>query len=241
MAERLLLLPGWSYSSAALQPLATALRELSSGALQVELAELPVLTEAEHWLDALEAQLPRDTWLGGWSLGGMLAAQLAARRGVACRGLICIASNLCFQQRSGWPDAMPVETLAAFRQGLAADTAVTLQRFDLLASQGDSAQRALRRQLQGMRTEADEGVLAAGLECLAQLDGRAALATWQGPHLHLFAEQDVLVPVAAAQATRRHLPQAHIEVIEQVSHAAPFSHARQVAGSMLAFIQESAR
>src|SRR5690606_21303306 len=99
------------------------------------------------------------------------------------------------QQRSGWPDAMPEETLAAFRQGLAADTTATLQRFDLLASQGDSAQRALRRQLQGMRSAADEGVLAAGLGCLAQLDGRAALAAWPGPQLHLFAVPAGPMPV----------------------------------------------
>lgn len=240
MRDQLILLPGWGLGSAPLEPLREALLEQAPH-LNVQIEPLPTDADAATWLDELDDNIPHDAWIAGWSLGGMLAARLAARRGVSCRGLISIASNPSFQQRSDWPDAMPAETLAAFRQGLAADCAATLQRFDLLASQGDSAQRALRRQLQGMRSAADEGVLAAGLECLAQLDGRAALTTWQGPQLHLFAEQDVLVPITAAQATRQHLPQAHIEVIEQASHAAPFSHARQVAGSMLAFIQESAR
>lgn len=241
MTERLLLLPGWSYSSAALQPLADALQALSGGALRVELAELPALADADHWLDALDAQVPRDTWLGGWSLGGLLAGRLAARRGKACRGLIGIASNPSFQQRDDWPAGMPAETLAAFRQGFAADPPATLQRFDLLVSQGDSTQRTLRRHLQGVRGSADGAQLAAGLDCLARLDGRAALGAWQGPHLQVFAAQDALVPVAAAHATRRLLPQARIEIIDAASHAAPFSHAAQVAESVWEFIRESAQ
>ena len=104
MTERLVLLPGWSYPAAVLQPLAQALH---GDALRVELAELPVLDDPQGWLDELDARLPGDCWLGGWSLGGMLATALAARRAKACRGLITLASNACFVQRDDWPAAMP--------------------------------------------------------------------------------------------------------------------------------------
>ena len=49
---------------------------------RVEIEPLPVLasTTLQDWLDELDATLPDNVWLGGWSLGGMLAAELAARR-----------------------------------------------------------------------------------------------------------------------------------------------------------------
>ena len=84
MSERLVLLPGWSYPAAMLRPLANALH---GDALRVELAELPALENPQQWLDELDARLPADCWLGGWSLGGMLAAELAAR--AAIRRLLC--------------------------------------------------------------------------------------------------------------------------------------------------------
>ena len=39
-------------------------------------------------------------WLGGWSLGGMLASELARRRGDHCCGLLTLASNPSFVSRA---------------------------------------------------------------------------------------------------------------------------------------------
>ena len=83
MRDRLTLLPGWAYGPAALEPLAELLREREPR-LQVEIAPLPALEQPGAWLDELDARLPSDSWLAGWSLGGMLATQLAARRGDDC-------------------------------------------------------------------------------------------------------------------------------------------------------------
>lgn len=85
MTERLTLLPGWGLGSAPLQLLVDAL----GGQLQVDIEPLPPLDhgQLERWLDQLDERLPRGAWLGGWSLGGMLASLLAARRaGIA---LVC--------------------------------------------------------------------------------------------------------------------------------------------------------
>ncbi len=98
MPDQLVLLPGWAFGPAALQPLCQALSEQSPD-LEVVVEPLPELADADAWLDELDRRLPRNTWLAGWSLGGMLATQLAARRGDACRGLLTIASNPCFRAR----------------------------------------------------------------------------------------------------------------------------------------------
>ena len=88
MRETLILLPGWGLNGAVLQPLAEALG--SNMQVQVQVPALPRLgsAAAADWLDELDTRLPHDCWLAGWSLGGMLATALAARRGKRCRGLI---------------------------------------------------------------------------------------------------------------------------------------------------------
>ena len=75
MRDRLVLLPGWGLGVSPLEPLAVALRGLDEH-LRVEIEPLPVLLSADldDWLDELDATLPDNIWLGGWSLGGIFNA-----------------------------------------------------------------------------------------------------------------------------------------------------------------------
>lgn len=239
MAERLVLLPGWSYPATLLAPLAGALNSCAGGGLKVELAELPALDDPQDWLDALQTSLPNDCWLGGWSLGGTLAGALAARRGAHCRGLITLASNACFVQRDGWPCAMPAEQFESFREDVARTTAAALKRFDLLVVRDADEPRALARRL-AMRPEPVPGLLA-GLDCLARFDLRAGLRKWPGPQLHLLSGRDALVPRKAALALREQLPSARVELLDDASHALPLSHADQAAMLIHTFIKEARR
>lgn len=238
MTERLVLLPGWSYPAALLEPLAAALHS-QAGRLRVKLAELPARDDPHAWLDELDARLPDDCWLGGWSLGGMLAAELAARRGAGCRGLITLASNACFVRRDDWPCAMPAEQFADFREGVAQAPAAALKRFDLLVVRGADEPRALARRLAAR--DAANADLLAGLDCLARLDLRAGLGGWSGPRLHLLGGRDALVPRQAARALGDRLPGARIELLDDASHALPLSHAERAAALIHAFIEEARR
>ncbi|MDZ4337466.1 MAG: transporter, partial [Pseudomonas sp.] len=148
MRDRLILLPGWGLGTAPLQPLAEALRGLDPR-LQVQVETLPLLVSSDpaDWLDELDANLPEDAWLGGWSLGGMLASELAARRGDRCCGLLTLASNPSFVAHEQWPSAMAGETFDAFLAGCKADPRMTLKRFSLLCAQGSEDPRGLSRLL----------------------------------------------------------------------------------------------
>jgi pimeloyl-[acyl-carrier protein] methyl ester esterase len=170
----------------------------------------------------------------------MLAAELAARRGARCRGLITLASNLCFVARATWPTAMPVETFAAFRQGCAENVGATLKRFSLLCAQGAAQPRELSRQLLAAAPQIPSAELLAGLDVLAVLDTRAALQGFTAPQLHVFAGQDALVPAAASQALRGTHAQSEVRLIEHVSHAFPLEHPQVVAAAIQAFIREAA-
>lgn len=240
MRDRLILLPGWGLGTAPLEPLAGALRGLDPH-LRVEIEPLPALDCADpaEWLDELDANLAQDAWLGGWSLGGMLAAELAARRGEHCAGLLCLASNLRFVAAATWPEGMPEATFAAFRQGCGDDARTTLKRFALLCSQGASDARGLSRLLFGAAPQASAESLLAGLDLLAALDTRAALQAFVGPQLHLFAGSDALVPAAAAPALLALLPDVEIGLIDAASHAFPLERPHEVAAAIQAFLHEA--
>lgn len=236
--NKLILLPGWGLGPAALQPLVDALNGLG---LPTELAELPALasSDPEAWLDELDARLPEDCWLGGWSLGGMLAGALAAQRGARCHGLVTLASNACFVARAGWADAMDSETFTAFRAGCAGDAAATLKRFAMLCAQGCSDARALGRQLQQGLPAQDGVQLLAGLDVLAALDNRAALAGFGGPQLHLLADADALVPAAVAKSLLALLPAGEVDVLEGCGHAFILEQPQALAALLAEFVREA--
>ncbi|MEX3774242.1 alpha/beta fold hydrolase [Pseudomonas sp. MYb118] len=239
MRDRLILLPGWGLGISVLEPLAAALQGLDEH-LRVEIEPLPEVdsSDPEDWLDELDASVPQDAWLGGWSLGGMLASALAARRGDRCCGLLTLASNPSFVAHEQWPSAMAGETFDAFLAGCQADPRTTLKRFSLLCAQGAEDPRGLSRLLLGGAPNTAPSVLMSGLELLARLDTREALQAFRGPQLHLFAGLDGLVPAETAGELLALLPDVEIGLIEQASHAFLLEDPHGVAGAIQAFLHE---
>lgn len=239
MRDRLILLPGWGLGVSPMEPLAAALQGLDEH-LRVQIEPLPEVnsSDLDEWLDELDATLPDNAWLGGWSLGGMLASELAARRGERCCGLLTLASNPCFVAHDGWPSAMPAQTFDAFLAGCHADSQVTLKRFGLLCAKGADDPRGLARLLVSGAPNASSSVLMSCLELLAQLDTREALLAYRGPQLHLFAGMDELVPAEAAGHLLTLLPDVEIGLIEQAGHAFLLEDPHGVAGAIQAFLHE---
>lgn len=240
MRDRLILLPGWGLGISPLEPLAAALRGLDEH-LRVEIEPLPVLESAhlDEWLDELDSTLPDNVWLGGWSLGGMLASELAARRADRCCGLVTLASNPRFVSRLDWPSAMPSETFTAFVGGFQAAPTTTLKRFSLLCTQGAVDPRPLAQLLLSGAPKAQSSTLLAGLELLGQMDTRPALQAFNGPQLHLFAGTDGLVPAEAASALLTLLPDIEVGLIEQACHAFLLQAPHELAAAIQVFLHES--
>ncbi|MEB0048039.1 MULTISPECIES: alpha/beta fold hydrolase [unclassified Pseudomonas] len=240
MRDRLILLPGWGLGVSPLEPLAAALRGLDKH-LRVEIEPLPELDSStlEDWLDELDSTLPQDVWLGGWSLGGMLASALAARRGDRCCGLLTLASNPCFVAFAGWTHAMREEDFNAFLNGCRVDPGATLKRFSLLCAQGSTEPRALARSILAQAPNTPASALLSGLALLGGLNTRQALLDFQGPQLHLFAGLDGLVPAEAAGELFALLPDVEIGLIEKACHAFLLEDPLGVAGAIQAFLHES--
>lgn len=224
------LLPGWGWGLAPMQPLADAL----SRQHEVRLLPLPDSATPGQALEQLDTQIPADSWLIGWSLGGMLATALAHRRGNACPGLVTLGSNACFVARPDWPQAMPERDFHNFSRRARRDWTATLERFQQLCLLGETAERAepaarlLDPSAAGLSGVAGQTAQLDRLAWLAQLDNREALRSLSCRQLHVLADADALVPASVAeplaglnaQASIRCLPGSHAFVVTQQARLA---------------------
>ena len=224
----LVLLHGWGLRLEVWDGLVGSLRER----FRVIRADLPGHGRSRDttWLDAgalipaLEAVLePPARWIG-WSLGGLLALQLAGRRPDWFDRVGLLGCNPCFVQRPDWPGVTP-QVFEGFAAGLAHAPEVTWQRFLGLVARGGNQREVLR----GLRRAAGEDMprsdaLAQGLELLAQTDARPTAAALAVPVHWLLGSADALVPAAVADALGDLAGPESVTRIDGAGHAPFLSH-----------------
>ena len=137
----LVLLHGWGMNGAVWHGIVPAL----AARYRVHLVDLPgfgnspLAGEAEYSLPWLAEQvatiLPEQCHLLGWSLGGLVASQLALNHPERLHSLITVASSPCFMARDEWPGIAP-KVLTGFNQMLAGDFKQTIERFLAIQAMG---------------------------------------------------------------------------------------------------------
>jgi len=177
-------------------------------------------------------------WLG-WSLGGMLAANMAANYPDVVNRLVLVASSLKFCKAQNWPHAMDAEILALFAAQFRKDYHLTLSRFLALQFKGDTHAREglrdLREQLFA-RGEPDGKSLNEGLTILLQDDLREQASKIYQPVLLIGGEYDSLIPVAALEILINEFAQAQLSIIKGAGHAPFISHAENFQQQLMPFI-----
>ncbi len=234
----LVLIHGWGLGSAAwdpaLAPLEQRFRVRRLALPGYDRADSGVNERSSQFLDgkasfietatALTDSLPAGACLCGWSLGSMLALQMAALAPQRVARLILVGSTPSFMQRADWQPAQPPALLDSFRDAVTADAGATLQRFVAVLNQGDSQARAngrtLSRQLLASRLP-DAATLLTGLGWLRDVDLREQIASVATPTLLIHGENDPLMPLAAARWLHAKLPDSQLKVIAGAAHA-PF-------------------
>jgi len=241
--QELVLLPGWGSNRDVWRPLLAALRPWAN----VTLFDIPGLTpgrgdeapDLAELVAALVGQLRPGAVLLGWSLGGQLALEVAARTEAAVAAVVTLCSNPCFQAREDWPGMSPA-LLAAFRANAAEDPGRTLRRFDSLQLEGSARARPLMRALQSLRAAEPGRALQAGLAWLQRLDQRALCQSLAMPQLHLLGARDGLLPPELAAALRTLLADntgAGIEILPGCSHVAPLEAGDVVVATLRNFLE----
>ena len=175
----------------------------------------------------LAARFEQPLVLCGWSLGGIIAQQWAAREPEKVRRLILVNSTPCFAARDDWAYGMPQETLAQFAAELEKNHAATLRRFLALQVRGSEGERellgALREKLFS-RGEPHLDALRGGLAILRDADLRGVLPQITQPTLVIAGERDKLTPPEASHYLAQSLPHARAVVIAGAAHAPFLSH-----------------
>lgn len=207
--------------------------------------DLPGFGEAEEYLPSslddylvdIEVSLPRNCILVGWSLGGMIATQLAARSdGKSSHsigrvvGLITFASNPCFVVREGWPAAMSRKTFVQFQQSFEIQPNKVWARFCGLQVQGAENPKLLLEKLKQQKPPKPVSMSAwmQGLCWLNEMDNRQALHELVVPHFHILGVGDALVPESAASAIAE-LGQAEVRLIGASGHCPHLTQTNEVA------------
>lgn len=176
--------------------------------------------------------------LVGWSLGGMLAVQIATRYPHKVSGVITLAANTKFIASHDYPNAMRLATNNNFTESFASDPGAALKIFSGLLAQGDTNERALLKKMRNLiSAEAVNANWLQALQLLSQLDNRNAFAALTQPGLHLFGAADVLIPQGAAAMLAALNTQQTIIVLPQAAHALHWSQPNAVVALMQDFFQ----
>lgn len=188
---------------------------------------------------AVRPVVPQGAVLLGWSLGGMIALELARSEPALAAGLVLVATTPRFAAGDGWQHGMPAPVLDGFATGLAADHRGTVQNFLALQTRGDQnaldTLRQLRRSLEA-HGPPDGRALEAALQVLRTADLRDALPRTAVPTLVIAGDHDRLTPPQAGRAIAEALPHARFLQIPRSGHAPFLSHGPEVLREVLGFL-----
>lgn len=244
--EHLTLLHDWGLHSIAWDDLMPALLER----FQVTVVDLPgmgqsPLPNGDYTLDFLAQQvaavMPANTHLLGWSLGGLVAIQLANSYPERVKSVATIATNLCYAARDDWPQAAQPVLLETFSQLVREDANGALVRFMALNCNGSQTQEDDIEKLKAILNFCGlpaARALREGMDLLQKVDMRDAAAKISQPLLMLFGENDAIIPEDAADAVADQLPHAQVKKLAGASHTPFISIPDEVARRLNTFWNE---
>lgn len=244
--QHLYLIHGWGMNKAIWQPISDALAEY----FEIHLLDLPGYGDAHAQYPAnynlanisqqLAEQIKVPGIILGWSLGGLVAQQIAINNPEKVTHLISLASTPCFQAHTQWYGIRP-EVLQTFQQQLASDYQKTIERFLAIQAMGSATAKQDIKQIKQLLMQHPspcKSVLAAGLSILEQADLRLNIADIKAPCFRLYGKLDSLVPAKAIEPIQQLHSQSQYYVFKKASHAPFISHPDEFSQVILSLLQK---
>ncbi len=178
------------------------------------------ITQLTKWL-SFEIQQP--SIIVGWSLGGLIAQNLAYQFPEKVDKLALVASSPKFLQSDNWPGIKP-DVLTLFLSQLSKDHIKTVERFLAIQAMGSHSARqdiSMLKDTVLSQAAPSEIALKKGLEILQKVDLREQLKQLSCPVFALFGRLDSLVPSAIEQKVKLLNSAVKTQCFEHCSHA-PF-------------------
>ena len=231
----LVFIHGWGLNSAVWQPSVEVLKEdfevitvdLPGFGINVEHSLSPY-TLAEAAL-LIEQAVAKPAVYIGWSLGGLVASEIALSFPEKVKALVTVASSPCFVEQQDW-FGIKADVLALFHRQLAEDTAKTINNFLKIQAMGSPHLRhdiKLLRELVMQFPLPTKTTLDQSLQLLETVDHRDELVNISMPFLRFYGKLDGLVPRRVIEQITELSPQSDVAIFEQASHAPFISHHKE--------------
>ena len=172
----------------------------------------------------------------GWSLGGLIALEAAAKKPEKVRALVLVSATARMGADREYA-GVSRRRLRAMRLKLRSAVADVLRDFFKLCvdpCRDGEVIEALCRQADDIAV----GRLAAGLRCLSQMDLREALGDIRVPCLVLHGQEDAVAPVEQGEHLAKHVRGARFVRIPGVGHAVPQLAAGALAEEIERFLDD---
>ena len=232
----LVIIHGWGMNRSIWQPIKEALERVNT----VYWVDLPghginhnvPLIDLEHTTQLIADVIVDDSQILGWSLGGLIAQNIAEKFPAKVNKLILVASSLSFVQRNDWQHAMQAETLQGFAENLQKDFRATLKRFLALQFMGvKGVQKEVKILRDDLLTHPPKTkALVDGLNILKAADFHQHDSTLKTHWI--LGGLDRLVPVSVAEDLKN-LPNNSVDIIANAGHAPFISHPSEFIQSVL--------
>lgn len=195
--------------------------------------------EFAQFCQLVEQQIPNNAILIGWSLGGLVAQQIASSENAKTNKIVLICTSPFFmQENTCWYGIKP-NVLEGFQTQLSSDFKKTLERFLAIQSLGSDTARSDLKKIKTQIFQYDqprEAALRKGLEYLQNIDLRDLVGAEKTQTLRIFGSQDSLVPKKAIEKIKQLDPNGHYELIKGASHAPFISHTADFITALKVFL-----
>ncbi len=228
----LVFLHGWGMNSDVWEEISPQLSQRYT----VILIDLPghgrsTLSPHDYQLEQLAEELieviPQAAILVGWSLGGLIALQIAHQYPEQIKSLVMVTSSPRFVQGDSWPYGVDSAIFDKFSRDLREDYQATLKRFIAIQAMGSchakSEIRTLRERILRHGNPHNKA-LQGGLRLLQQSDLRQALAELHCPVKLILGSRDTLAPARIADILSSQHPHLESSIIQGAAHAPFISH-----------------
>ncbi len=235
--QPLVFLHGWGVNSAVWQPLVEKLKtnyqvitiDLPGFGLNVDNSITPY--SLEQVSELIYQTIAQPAIYVGWSLGGLIATQIALTHSARVQGLVTIASSPRFLEQSEnnqvmWP-GIKAEVLKLFHQQLGQDIKKTLARFLEIQAMGSPHARKHFKQIQQLVMQypmPSQQAFDQSLALLESEDLRTELTKIKLPFLRLYGRLDSLVPASVIENINQLSPNSEHYIFNKASHAPFISH-----------------
>lgn len=225
----LVLLHGWGMNNAVFDEL-----QYSLSNYRIHNVDLPGFGDSQaikgsihHWVKAIANAIPSQSIVLGWSLGGLVAMQMAIDYPEKINAIITTNSSPCFLARENeqWP-GIPIKVLHQFSEQLIDDLQKTVERFLAIQAMGSESAKQDIKHLKTLvlaKPIPTHDVLEQGLQFLKTIDLRQQLTQITVPWLRCWGRLDGLVPNKVIPL----LPQSALWndiIFDKASHAPFISH-----------------